>query len=482
MSRPIKKPSQSVAERFATLTEKQKDKLTEGIDPNDLLWSPEFWLRPRQLEALHSDAWITLILSGRGYGKTRTLSEWVRDKAEGNPGCRIALVGRTVADVRDTMVTGESGILAVHPPETRPEYMPSVRKLVWPNGSLASTFSAESPSQLRGPSHHFAAADELAAWKLIPDDSGASAWDNLLIGTRLGEDPQVMVATTPKRVPLIRTLVNQSKDRSYNVQIFTGATMDNATNLPPEYIEHLIHQYGGTALEKQELLGILLDYVEGAMWRDKDIRVQKLPKDFRKFLKVIAVDPGVTSGGDATGIVVCYATPERSLPNRKAYVVDDLTEPGLEPEEWANVIVEAHRIHTGALVVVEGNQGGDLVRTILHQIDPSVPVVTVHASKSKAARAEPVVMAYRMERVWHTNDFPLLQDEMTSWEEGGRWSPNRMDAMVHGLRALLIDDSDMLGFGSMRSSMERYREAAIALPSFRSSRESVSLGSWRRVP
>lgn len=470
----------SVAERFSTLSEKEKERLTEGIDPKDLLWSPEFWLRPKQLKALRSAAWITLLLSGRGFGKTRVLSEWVKDKAERYPGCRIALVGRTVADVRDTMVTGESGILAVHRPEVRPEYLPSVRKLIWPNGSLAVTFSAESPSQLRGPSHHFAAADELAAWKLIADDSGANAWDNLLIGTRLGEEPQVIVATTPKRVPLIRELVDQSKDKTYNISIYTGATFENATNLPKEYIAQLRHQYGGTALEQQELLGVLLDYVEGALWRDADIEIEALPENPR-FLKVVSVDPGVTSGGDATGIVVCYASTERNMGDRKAWVVDDLTEPGLEPEEWAKNVVDAHRVHKGSLVVVEGNQGGDLVRTILHQIDPSVPVVTVHASKSKATRAEPVVMAYRLKRIKHTQEMTLLVDEMTSWEKDSRWSPNRMDALVHGLRALLIDDTEMLGFGAVRSSMERYQEASISLPMHMRARPDVQLGSWRRL-
>jgi len=471
---------QSVAERYAGLSDEEKGSLTDGINPNDLLWSSEFWLRPKQLRALHSDACITLILSGRGFGKTRTLSEWVKKKAEAMPGTRIALIGRTVSDVRDTMVQGEAGVLAVHPPESRPEYMPSVRKVVWPNGSMAITYSAESPSQLRGPSHHFAAVDELAAWKLVPDDSGANAWDNLLIGCRLGDTPQVMAVTTPKRVPLIRELVTQAKDPSYNVKILNGSTMENKSNLPEEYIAQLLHQYGGTSLEQQELLGVLLDHVEGALWRDKDILIEGLP-EIPRFLKVIAVDPGVTSGGDATGIVVVYGSPERVRNDRRAWVVDDLTEPGLEPEEWAKLIVDAARVHKGALVVVEGNMGGDLVRTVIHQIDPSVPVVTVHASKSKAARAEPVVMAYRMGRVRHLAQFLLLEDEMTSWEPTGRWSPNRMDAMVHGIRALLIDDTEMLGFGSIRSSMERYRETTIHLPNFLRSRADVPMGAWRRI-
>lgn len=144
-------------------------------------------------------------------------------------------------------------------------------------------------------------------------------------------------------------------------------------------------------------------------------------------------------------------------------------------------MVDAHRVHKGSLVVVEGNQGGDLVRTILHQIDPSVPVVTVHASKSKATRAEPVVMAYRLKRIKHTQEMTLLVDEMTSWEKDSRWSPNRMDALVHGLRALLIDDTEMLGFGAVRSSMERYQEASISLPMHMRARPDVQLGSWRRL-
>lgn len=477
-ARLTKDESKSVAERFAGLSHDEQAELTEGIEFKDLQWSPEFWLRPKQLDALHSQAWITLILSGRGFGKSRTLSEWVRQKAEAVPGTRIALVGRTVGDVRDTMIQGESGILAVHPDDTRPEYLPSIRKVVWPNGSMAITYSAESPSQLRGPSHHYVAADELAAWKLLPDDSGATAWDNALIGARLGTDPQVFVVTTPKRVPLVRDLVNQSKDPASNIRVIGGSTMENATNLPESYIDQLRSRYEGTALEQQELYGVLLDVVEGALWRDSDIEVVKLP-EIPRFLKVVAVDPGVTTGGDDTGIVVCYGSPQRSLRDRTAWVVDDLTQPNLAPEEWAQNVVNATRAHPGALVVVEGNQGGELVRTVIHQIDPSIPVVTVHAAKDKATRAEPVVMAYRMGRVKHTDHHLLLEDEMTSWEKQSRWSPNRMDAMVHGLRALLIDDHEMLGFGSLRSSLERYRETTIQLPSFLRQRTGVPMGSWR---
>ncbi len=471
--------TQSVAERFAVLSEDEREKLMGDIEPDQLTFSPEFWLRPKQLRAFHSDSWIIAAMAGRGFGKTRLLSEWVRSKAEKTPGTRISLIARTVADVRDTMVQGDSGILAVHPLDTRPEYIPSVRKLVWPNGSIAITHSAEEPSQLRGPSYHYAACDELAAWKHLPDDSGATAWDHVQIGTRLGDTPQIFVATTPKRVKVIRELTALSKVASNNISLFTGSTMDNKSNLPPEYIDQLVRMYEGTALEQQELYGILLDFVEGALWRDSDLEPKVPLPDDEKFLKVVSVDPGVTSGGDATGIVVCYATNERKAEHRTGWVVDDLTEPGLDPEEWAKNVVMAHHTHKGSVVVVEGNQGGELVRTVINQIDSSVPVITIHASKSKAARAEPVVIAYRMDRVKHVREFVELEDELTGWEPGSKWSPNRLDAMVHGLRTLLIDDTDLNAFGRIRTSSGHYNNASIAIPGHMRRHGAIDLGSWR---
>jgi phage terminase large subunit-like protein len=441
----------SLAERLALLPDDERratlaDFEREGHSFESLQFDMRFWLRPRQLEAIDSEDWITAIIAGRGFGKSLTLAQWVREKAR-LPGTRIALVGRTVADVRDTMVQGESGILAVHSPEERPEYVPSLRRLTWPNGSLALTHTSSEPSQLRGPSFHYSACDELSSWRHVPDDSGLTAWDNVKIATRLGDNPQVFIATTPKRHKVIRDLFEQSKDPTARVKLINGSTLDNRANLADAYLDALLDRYRGTTLARQELMGELLDVVEGALWREEDIVGYSLKEDVHgPLVHVVGVDPGVTTKGDATGIVVVYGTRETTPERRVACVMEDLTEPGLDPDRWAARVANAARNHkhadgTPALVVAESNQGGELVRSLIAAQDAGVKVKLVHASQNKAARADPIVLAYRRRRITHhpSADLDELVDEMTSWELGSGWSPNHMDALVHACRAVVVE-------------------------------------------
>lgn len=480
----------SIMERIAILPEADRDAMVASLTPAQLA-DARMWLRPGQLRVLDDPAPVVLDARGRGAGKTRVGSSKTIEKAR-TPGTRIHLIGRTVGDVRDVMVQGESGILALSPPDFVPEYTPSVRRLAWPNGSVAMTFSADAPDQLRGPQCEFSWCDELAAWKGKPDSSGATAWDNVLISTRLGVAPQVLVTTTPRRVSVIRKLIQQAKSEPARVSMHVGSTLENAANLAPEYVKNLLALYAGTALEQQEIFGVMLDEVAGALWRDSDFNDFAYLEEYEHgdLVTVIGVDPGVTTGGDATGIITVRGTTDRLMSDRQVFVVADDTEPGLSPERWAARVVEVWRRETEitgrpAIVVAEKNQGGELVSTVIKQSTggEKIPVGLIHAKGSKAARAEPVVLAYRKHKVWHSpsneGDLDELQSEQTTWEpDVGGWSPNRLDALVHAARAVIVNDEILRQFGAIRIVPT---EGSLRTPGYRrEDRASPSMGLSHR--
>jgi len=339
---------------------------------------------------------------------------------------RIALVARTAADVRDVLVEGESGLLAIHRADERPMWEPSRRRLTWPNGAIATTYSAEEPDQLRGPQHDAAWCDELAAWR-YPD-----AWDQLQMGLRLGTDPRVVVTTTPRPTPLVRALALAS-----TTHVTRGRTRDNARNLAPGVVDALAARYGSTRLGRQELDGEILDDAPGALWRlamfDAS-RVDVAP-DLRRV--VVAIDPAVTAheGSDETGIIVAGV----GLDGR-VYVLEDLS--GTFPaEQWARRAVEAFRRHRADRIVCEVNNGGDLVASVLRAVDRSVPVKQVRATRGKALRAEPVAALYEQGRVSHVGALSRLEDQCASWDPAGdHRSPDRLDALVWSITELAVRD------------------------------------------
>jgi len=424
-------------ERIALLPSEEQTDILESLTDVELS-DYRMWLRPGQLRVVDDPAPIVVTAAGRGYGKTRIGATWCVNKAK-QAGTRIHLVGRTVGDVRDVMVQGESGILAMSPPDFVPEYMPSVRRLIWPNGSMATTFSAESSEALRGPQSDATWADELATWRMMPDSGGLTAWDNIKISTRLGPSPQILVTTTPRRTRVIRELFQEARAKGSNVSLHSGSTLENRANLAPEYVASIHAMYAGTALEQQELHGLLIDEVAGALWRDSDIvirRPSELPVEVSETMSlatVIGVDPGVTKGGDATGIVTVRGDLNAPLVDRYLFVRRDDTQQGLAPDQWAARVVAVWREETEyqgrpAIIVAEKNQGGQLVETVIRQTPggEDLPIALVSAARSKAARAEPVILSYRRERVFHEADLPELVDEMTTWEPNvSNWSPNR---------------------------------------------------------
>ena len=450
-------------EKIALLSPEEKAAVLADLDPDVLLWDWHSWARPEQ-QSPEGDWNIWIYLAGRGAGKTRAAAEWVREEAKYTTTGqrRFALVARTAADVRDVIVEGESGIMNVTPPSERPLYEPSKRRLTWPNGNTATCFTADEPDSLRGPQFSHAWGDEVAAWRQTPDAAGMTAFDNLRVGTRLGNNPKIMITTTPKRVPLLYSLLEEEK-KGKKVVVTRGSTMDNSGNLSSAYLDTIMGVYEGTRLAKQELYGEMLDSIEGALWTIEMIgkgRQNLLPAHTP--LRVIGVDPSVAENPrDSCGIVVCASTSDRDLYKRHAWVLEDATIHG-SPEVWANKVVEMAR-RWGAPVVAEVNQGGALVTNAINAIDPNVKVFEVHSKHGKQLRAEPVVLAYEQERVHHIGYIAELEDQMTAWIPGEGKSPDRVDALVHALTALLIKPPK----GFVGGKLTAKSPAARRLPSFR---------------
>jgi len=374
------------------------------------------------------DDWRTwALLGGRGSGKTRAGAEWLQGQARG--GVRLALVGPTLHDVREVMVGGPSGLLAIAPDGCRPRYESSRRRLVWPNGAEAYAFSAEDPDSLRGPQFHAAWADEFCAWA-----NPGEALAMLRFGLRLGEAPRLAVTTTPRPIPALRALLAEPATWRSDAR-----TADNAGNLAPSFIADLRAMYGGTRLEAQELEGALLDGPEGALFRAEDLLRCRGEASARLDKVVVAVDPpaglGGDGGGSACGIVAAGRAGER------AYVLADRSARGLTPLGWARRAA-ALAAETGArAIVAEANQGGEMVRQVLTDAGLGRPVRLVRAVLGKRARAEPVALLYEQGKVAHVAGLGALEDQLLllGGEEGERGpSPDRADALVWALSELML--------------------------------------------
>lgn len=440
----------SIMEQLALLPPEERAAALAGMDPEVLMWDWSVWGRPEQ-QAPDGDWNVWLVLAGRGFGKTRLASEWVREQAKyTNTGQRrFALVARTAGDVRDVIVEGESGIMNVTPPSERPLYEPSKRRLTWPNGNVASLFTADEPDSLRGPQFTHAWGDEIAAWRQTPDAAGMTAFDNLRVGTRLGAHPKILVTTTPKRTQLLYKLIEES--RTDRVVITRGSTMDNAGNLAGAYLDTMLGVYEGTSLARQELYGEMLEAMEGALWTEEMIESGR--EGFYPLstpLRCIGVDPSVAENPrDECGIVVVGSTSEHDLYKRNAWVLEDASVHG-SPDVWANKVVQMAR-KWGCPVVAEVNQGGALVRNAINTIDPTIKVLEVHSKQGKALRAEPITLAYEQNRVHHVGFLADLESQMISWVPGEGKSPDRVDALVHALTALLIKPPPGFSGGKIRA-------------------------------
>ncbi len=405
-----------------------------------LPWLFEFWALEHQLPP--DGAWRTwVILGGRGAGKTRAGAEWVRGCVEGalprDPGrCRrVALVAETLDQARDVMVLGESGILACSPPDRRPLWHEGKRRLLWPNGAEAQCFSAHDPEALRGPQFDAAWVDEFAKWK-----KAEATWDMLQFGMRLGDNPQVCVTTTPRNVKVLKDLLASPSTVSTH-----APTEANRANLADGFIEEVRARYAGTRLGRQELDGVLVDAADGALWTGAMIEAALLPGAVPRLDRiVVAVDPPVTGneGSDECGIIVAGVFRQGPVQDWRAVVLADRSVSAARPLVWAKAAIRAMEEFGAERLIAEVNQGGDLVEAILRQVDPLIPFRKVHAAKGKAARAEPVAALYEQGRVAHVRGLAALEDQMlkmTVQGYQGRNSPDRLDALVWALTALMIE-------------------------------------------
>lgn len=473
-------------------TKEQKEaelaKYLQRLTPQELValrYNWEFWARPNQIAP--GGNWTHwLLLAGRGFGKTRTGGEWIRQRVESGKARRIALVAPTAADVRKVMVEGESGILACSPPWNMPLFEPSKLQLTWPNGAIAQLFSAEEPERLRGPQFDTYWADELAAWQKLED-----TWDMLQFGFRLGDDPQGCITTTPK--PVIRVKELLKMEASGEVVVTRGSTYDNKANLAPKFFTTVVRKYEGTRLGRQELDAEVLEDMPGALWNRTQIdnsRVPSLgppmppilnaadpvpgsrsqitdlaslmyaasvvaksiPEDLTRI--VVAVDPNASNneGSDETGIVVAA----KGL-SGQGYVLADFSTRG-SPNDWASTAVIAHDIFRADRVIGEANQGGNMVEHTIataakflkmdgKRSSDYVGIVMVHATRGKVTRAEPVAALYEQGRVSHVGSLPVLEDQMCLFtsdfdRKSMGYSPDRVDALVWALTHLFLEQAD----------------------------------------
>ena len=370
---------------------------------------------------------VWLVRAGRGFGKTRAGAEWVSEWARRNGVARIALVGASGDDVAKVMIEGPSGLLAVARDGERVTWRASVGEVEFPSGARGFVYSAEAPDKLRGPEHDAAWCDELAKWR-----HGETVWDNLMLGLRQGEQPRVLVTTTPRPTRLMRRVMALPGTVETR-----GRTRDNP-NLPASFVEAMEAEYGGTRLGRQELDGELIEEVAGALWTRGMIEACRGKKPKGVVRVVVGVDPPASAQGDACGIVA-VALDAADV----GHVIEDASVAGLSPEGWARAAAKCARRNGADRVVAEKNQGGDMVRSVLRAADIAMPLTLVHASRGKAARAEPVAALYEAGRVRHAGRFPALEDELCGLAAGGGYdgpgrSPDRADALVWALTELML--------------------------------------------
>jgi len=365
-------------------------------------------------------------MAGRGAGKTRMAAEWLAWQAATNDYTRWAIVAPTFGDVRDVCAEGNSGIVGIlREYDVLEEYNRTYGHIKLRNGTLIRLFSADEPNRLRGPQFHGAWCDELSSWRY------ADTWDQLQFGLRLGEHPRTVVTTTPKPVSLVRNLVSRTDG---SVKIVRGSTFDNAANLAPQALIELQLRYNGTRLGRQELYGELLEDIEGALWTRKmidDARVTEAPN----LTKIcVAIDPAVTSGEDSdeTGMIVAGVSMDGQY-----YVLYDGTLRA-SPDGWARRAVELYHQYKANRIVAEKNNGGDMVGSVIHHVDPRVPIKLVTATRGKQVRAEPVSALYEQGKVHHVGGFNELEDQMVSWTPDSGSSPDRMDALVWAITELSV--------------------------------------------
>jgi len=389
------------------------------------------WLRIARDKQLQPKIphYIWLILAGRGWGKTRTGAQDIALYALRNKNVNCAVVAPTAGDLRRVCFGGQSGLLSIIPKDcylnskSQKGYSSSVSEIRLFNGSKITGYAAQEPDRLRGPQFHRAWCDELAAWR-YPE-----AFDQLMFGLRLGENPQCVITTTPKPTKIIKELIERD-----DVQVTSGSTFENEENLAESALTMLRDKYEGTTLGRQELYAEVIETIDGALWNQEMIERTRISKDTDKELSkiIVAIDPAVTSNknSDETGIIVVGKDYSNNF-----YVLEDCSGRH-SAEKWGTIAVNLYHDWDANYIVAETNNGGDLVERLIRNIDTRVPFRSVRATRGKILRAEPISSLYEQNRVKHLGVFPELEQQMCSYTGETNTSPDRLDALVWGLTEL----------------------------------------------
>jgi phage terminase large subunit-like protein len=419
--------SDRVIEMLAQLPQADAERFLHDLSPAQMAEMPYdwsgLWARPNQLEP-EGSGWLTwLVLAGRGWGKTRTGAEWIRQHVSDGTAKRIAFVAATAADCRDTLVEGKAGILEIFPPNERPSYEPSKRRVTFRNGAVATLFSSEEPDRLRGPEHDIAWLDELASWRFVQE-----SWDNLKLGLRKGSS-RVAITTTPRPLALLKTLLADAQREGSTVVVTKGSTYENINNLSASFRDEVLQRYEGTRLGRQELYADILEDAENALWKRDTFdrtRVDKAPTELVRI--VVGVDP--SGGVTETGIIVAGRSQDDNY-----YVLDDATTGG-SPNLWGQAVISSYNRFQADRIIGESNNGGAMVESVIRSVDRRASYKPVFASRGKRTRAEPVAAMYEQGKVHHVGMLSALENELCTWTPDVDESPNRLDALVWALAEL----------------------------------------------
>jgi phage terminase large subunit-like protein len=419
---------QSVAERLAKLTLSERKAVISRLSDAEAEALLHDWrgflARPDQI-APDGDWDIWLALAGRGWGKTETGAQWIREQVEAGVKS-IALVAETQKDLEEVMVRRLVSIYPDNPPKVR--YKPV--RVEWPNGATALGYNGTEPNQLRGPEFEIAWVDELAKYRYARE-----TWDMLQFCMRAGTHPRVLVTTTPRPIDLIKAIASNMEGK---VHVTRGRTSDNRANLAPGFVEKITQRYEGTRLGRQELNAEILGDIPGALWTQATLDTFRAVRAPDLARVVVAIDPAVTSEEDSDehGIIVAGIADDA-----EAYVVEDASLRGT-PLDWAKQALVKYRMHQADALVVEVNNGGDMIAHTIRSLDPNAKVKEVRATRGKHVRAEPIAALYEQGRVHHVGSFPELESQMTQMTNDGyqgTGSPDRLDAAVWALTDLFPD-------------------------------------------
>jgi phage terminase large subunit-like protein len=427
-----------------------RDSLAQGIrDKRWNAWTPYPWQVPPAEIPTHG-TW--LMLGGRGTGKTDGCARYMAEHVAGPPcdprvrgGHRMAIVAPTLGDAAESCVSGPSGLRA-HDPTARLKGGTGGLHVAWPSGAEARLFGAYTPEDVErlraGGNRCLVWLEEVAAMRHL-----GPALEHTALGLRVGPRPHYIGSTTPKPRKELRDLLADP------TTITTRGKTSEATHLDPTVRDRLYAKHKGTRLERQELEGLVLDDVEGALWTWTMLERGRLKEVIRGEVAriVVAIDPAATNTAesDETGIVVVAVSDARRCPacgdlergtGPHGFVLEDLSGK-FSPDGWARLAVEAYDRWQADTIVAEVNNGGEMVGHVIRTVDPTVRYRPVTASRGKRTRAEPVAALYEQDKVHHVGEgLGTLEEQMTTWSPGAdKDSPDRMDALVWGLTEAMLN-------------------------------------------